>query len=285
MRLDNAMALCLNFEETPFGEWDFDDEIPDNYWNAAQRPLAVSVSLLQQGMEFLLKAKICQTSPMLLLEGSARNWPRNSSKENIQFSKFKTIDAQDLVSVRDTVAPVRLPSSFRDFYERVRNRRNTVMHSIDVESRFAPNEIIVDILEASHVLIENENWMDLRENYHINEPGAILNGGFIETEPYLAREALYLAKALGRKELNRYFDYDKKARKYLCNHCNHASADWDLEVRIAQLRPNSPQSESVYCFSCRQEYAVVREQCGAEGCAGNVIDCESAVCLTCGIEK
>jgi hypothetical protein len=38
-------------------------EMKADFWSAAQRELATALSLIEQGAEFLLKAKICEISP------------------------------------------------------------------------------------------------------------------------------------------------------------------------------------------------------------------------------
>lgn len=42
-------------------------EYEKEYWREARQELGVAVALIQQGAEFLIKGKICELSPFLLL--------------------------------------------------------------------------------------------------------------------------------------------------------------------------------------------------------------------------
>lgn len=70
--------------------------------------LSSSLSLVQQAIEFFLKGAIVDTSPYLLIVDEPRNWPAGCSMQDIPFANFRTLDAQDLPRVHDTVAPMPL---------------------------------------------------------------------------------------------------------------------------------------------------------------------------------
>ena len=278
----NSIGLALDYMETPFEDWDDTDQIPDEYWEASQPHLSVAVSLLQQGLEFLIKGRIVEVSPLLLIDGSSKSWPRQSDKKDTPFHRFKTVDAQELITIHDTTTESRFDEEFRELFEKVRKRRNTIMHSLDRSHRFTAVDILVDVLEASHTLLGEKKWFECRSDYHANEPGAILAGGIEDVAPYLAREALYIIRAMPRRHLLKYFGYDKSQRSYLCPSCNHSSAEWDLFVETAQLNPNTPASCTIYCFSCRELTDVIRSSCADAECPGNVMSEEYGQCLTCG---
>ncbi len=64
--------LYRNLVNAEVEEWDDDGEVTEEYWQAAQRPISVALALAQQGIELLLKGKIAEISPFLLLVGSPR---------------------------------------------------------------------------------------------------------------------------------------------------------------------------------------------------------------------
>jgi hypothetical protein len=121
----------------------------EQYWKQAQRPLSTALSLIQQGTEFLLKGHIATVSPYLLILGDPSNYPSKSHERNIRFSEFKTIDAQDLVKVYNTVSTDRLPDNFRQRFEDLRSKRNIIMHTVDPELYIKTKDLFVEILEIT----------------------------------------------------------------------------------------------------------------------------------------
>ncbi len=146
----------------------------EQYWKQAQRPLSTALSLIQQGTEFLLKGHIATVSPYLLILGDPSNYPSKSHERNIRFSEFKTIDAQDLVKVYNTVSTGRLPDNFRQRFEDLRSKRNIIMHTVDPELYIKTKNLFVEILEICHYLIEPNSWIKIRGQFIQNEPESVL---------------------------------------------------------------------------------------------------------------
>ena len=154
---DSAAQLHFQFEDAKEGYWyenedAFEKEVPDQYWAAAQRPLATAVTLVQQGLEFLLKGRIAEVSPFFLISRSPAEWPKGCTSSDTRFADFKTIDAQDLVRVHDTVASAKLSEEIVKKFEFLRRQRNTIMHTVDREVRFTAFDIFRDVLVVSHEL-------------------------------------------------------------------------------------------------------------------------------------
>jgi len=278
-----SSVIGLALELADAKEWGVDDEIDDDYWHAAQRPLATAVTLAQQGTEFLLKSKILETSPFLLLDGSPKDWPKGCNRNDTPFSSFKTIEAQDLIRAYNAVSSSRLSDDFTERFERLRRMRNSVMHTVDPTLRFSAADVIIDVLEISETLMKPAAWMQLRREFLESEPSSVAHSSD-HVEPTMAREGLKLIDLLTPSYLDRYFLFKKRQRRYICPNCQYASRDWDLTVTTAQLRPNKPNSNSLYCFVCRTESAVERRACNQSDCPGNVIDMDDATCLTCGMD-
>ena len=81
-------------------------EVSEQYWAAAKRRLTTALAMTQQGVEFILKGKIAEISPHLLLAGSHDRWPSPYEGHDLTFSQFKMVDAQDLIRLHDTVIGV-----------------------------------------------------------------------------------------------------------------------------------------------------------------------------------
>jgi hypothetical protein len=283
---DSVLGISLHFAESEVEELDEEERVTDEYWKEAQRPLAVAVALAQQGTEFLLKAKISAVSPLLLISGDPAGWPKGCDREDKSFADFKTIDAQDLVRVHDSVASPRLSEDFKREFERLRRLRNTVMHTVDKRLRFTAEDGILAILQVVESLLAPRRWLPIRRNYLRGGVDFAVEHGFDDnTDCAIAREVMHVFDLLKPALIRRFYGFDVKQRRYYCPSCEHGCADWWIGVRLAQLRPNKPNSTTVYCLACDETCTVVRKDCGHEGCKGNVISEEYGMCLTCGNRK
>jgi hypothetical protein len=77
-QVDELYAKLLQFEEHESVESpDERAEQARQYWKAADRQVSNAIVLVQQAIEFLLKAKIAAVSPYLLIAGDPREWPKS----------------------------------------------------------------------------------------------------------------------------------------------------------------------------------------------------------------
>jgi hypothetical protein len=90
----------------------------------------------------------------------------------------------------------------------------------------------------------------------------------------LALEINLVIDLLTTSENNKYFNFNKKTRRYFCPSCYsgfQGRLDDEQIPRLAQLIPNEPTSNTIYCLVCNESYEVLREDLAAGGCLGNVI--------------
>lgn len=277
---DAVSALLGHAENSEMAQWDDDGQVTDEFWKAAQQPLGNAQALVQQGVEFLLKARIAEVSPFLLLDRSVRDWPRESASDNTRFAEFRTVDAQDLVRIYNTVRNERLDSAFSQRIDEQRKTRNAFIHSIDKSHRHRPDSLWTTILDVSHFLIGPVRWYTIRRKYLESTPASVaFSTDQVSTE--LAWEATKLLEVLKPAEQALYLGFAPKARRYICYSCAVECSDAGLQPATAQLRPNSPKSTSVYCFVCDETQEVQRKDCQSSECKGNVIVGDDYVCLTC----
>lgn len=273
-----------------------DPLVLDKYWKKSQRPLSTALSLIQQGTEFLLKGHIATVSPYLLISGDPSGYPSKSHERDVRFSEFKTIDAQDLIRAYNTVSANRLPDSFQQQFEKLRSKRNTIMHTVDPDLYINEKDLFIEILEICHHLLAPESWIEMRRKFIQDEAQSVL----LEPEEYrqydydtyqMNFEIDLVIDLLQPSEARKYFKFEKKQRRYICPVCysrafreTYAQAGLEDDIpRLAQLVPNDPTSNSLYCIVCNESSSVVREDCSVEDCPGNVIDYELyGICLTCG---
>jgi hypothetical protein len=275
---DMVMSLALELDDAH----EFDPMIEDvEFWEAAQKPISTSLALVQQGTELLLKGRIAEVSPYLLIAGSPNEWHKGCDKNDTPFADFRTIDAQDLIRTHNTVAARKLPDEFVQKYENMRRLRNTIMHTVDKRIKKEFVDVFLTILEVFENLVEPQGWFRARSIYLEKHPSTISYSGEY-ADFRLVREGLKLLEILKPNETTKYFGYSKRHRSYICLGCLSYCRDTDIVPRTAQLKPNTPDSETVFCFVCNTERAVRRKDCEAEECRCNVIDVEEdETCLVC----
>lgn len=265
-----------------FGEIEPGSDAYEDYWSAAEKPLSIAHALSQQGAELMLKAKIAEMSPYFIIANSPREWPGKCSQEDVEFADFRTIDAQDLIKVHNTVCKDKLPDDFINTFTEFRKKRNAIFHTVDNRLKFSVEVIILYILDTAALCFPKE-WPRLRKEYLKNQPTSQTVGIDIVTNN-LCHEMNLMIGLLKPKQLSSYFDFNKKQRRYICPSCyGDMEKDYDPPYPMtAQLKTNKPSSTSVFCFVCDENIKVIRKACIESGCKGNVIHSkDDNECLSC----
>jgi len=268
------------FEE--FEKIETDSDAYKDYWSAAEKPLSIAHALSQQGAELMLKAKITEVSPYFIISNSPREWPSKCNQEDVEFADFRTIDAQDLIKVHDTVCQNKLPEDFINTFTEFRKQRNAIFHTVDNRLKFSVEVIISYILDTAALCFPKE-WPRLRNENLENQPTSQAVGNENVTNQ-LCREMNLMIGLLKPKQLSIYFDFNKKQRCYICPSCYcNMNRDYDDDYPMtAQLKPNKPSSTNLFCFVCGENTTVIREDCKEDVCKGNVIHAkDDKECLTC----
>jgi hypothetical protein len=248
-----------------------------------RRSMATALATVQQGVDFLLKARIAEVSPFLLIDHDPARWPRQCDKTDTPFSAFRTLDAQDLVRAHDTVAAARLPEEFKALFDRLRQHRNTSFHTVDRNTLVPEREVILAVLKVCGFLLGNHRWPGIRLDHLADQPADPWSKYDLSLVQ-LNRELTCVVDLLGPADVKKHLGFDPKQRRYCCPNCFQECRDFDdgdTIARLAQLHPNTAESTSVKCLACGKSYPVVRKACGHKGCKGNVIEAEDEVCLTC----
>lgn len=268
------------------GEYGFDsntvEEVSDAYWKSAKRSLTTALSITQQGVEFILKGRISDVSVFILIAGDPGKWPSPYNGIDLKFSQFRTLDAQDLIKVHDTVSATPLSTDFVKSFNLLREKRNAIMHSIDKSINVPVVEVIDSILFMHKSLFPDETWGQVRHRFLTDSPYSEL-GGIDYVSNIVCREIYLVFHLLTPSKIKTYFSVDKKQRSYFCPKCYlEASHDIGFEYKLAVLNPKDLDSTKIYCPVCNGEYEVIREECESSDCLGNVISHEDGICLTCG---
>lgn len=282
---DNISELIRNFDQAE--EFGSDpDEIKSEYWNAAKRRLSTALSITQQGVELILKGKIAEISPYILISDTPQKWPSSYKQRAIKFSEFRTIDAQDLVRTLDTFSSSLLNDSFIERFNSLREQRNSIMHSVDNSINIHVVEVIDAILYMHKFFFPEETWGQVRLNFLNQSPESILS---YESFDYnlVCWELSLVFKLLEPAKIKKYFNINKNNRMYFCPKCydSYNRDAGDPIYKLASLSPKSPSSINLYCPVCNKTYVVSREKCDETNCLGNVYSEEYNICLTCGHQK
>ena len=278
---DTAATLIGDLVEAEYFEIDT-DEVKEAYWGASRINLSAALAIAQQGSEFFLKARIARISPYLLLGMPPKDWPKGSASKPTPFSDFRTIDAQDLIKVHDSVYSQSLSDEFILLFEQLRRKRNSIMHSVDRRLSIHASELLVTVLSINDHLGSEKNWAKVRYQYLRESPLSQMHSQDY-ADHRIVWEFSIVRDLLKPAELKRYFLFDKKQRTYMCPNCAYGLArDSDLEPKTALLKPNTSRSTTIWCFVCGESQNVERTECSEEACKGNVVSEELGRCLTCG---
>lgn len=277
---DTTASLLIEFDQANYYGYG-DAEISEAYWAAAKRTLTTAMTIVQQAVELIIKGRIVEVSPYLLISDSPSRWPSPYEGSAIDFELFRTIDAQDLIRVHDTFSHATFDANFVEKFHNLRAVRNVVMHSAGKNVSVRVAEIIENALYMHKYLFPGESWFRIRREFLRRAPGSHLGADEFATNT-TCWEASIVVKLLPPAQVESYLGIDKKQRLYLCPGClDDANTDGGFEHKLAVLRPKSPDSTNLYCPVCDQTHSVFRKDCTEEDCLGNVIAEENGRCLTC----
>ena len=278
---ETTASLLVEIDESYCGDDEqLKSEISEAYWAAAKRTLTTALTVMQQGVELIIKGRIAEVSPYLLISDAPSQWPSPYSGP-IDFERFRTIDAQDLIRVHDTFSETKFGAKFVEKFHDLRVQRNTVLHSAAKSVSVTVAEVIDSVLYMHKSLFPDESWFKVRREFLRNAPSAQLGSDEFVTNR-TCWEASFALKLLGRSQVESYLRVDKKQHLYLCPEClSDSNMDGGFEHKLAALQPKGPQTTSLYCPVCDKSHSVTRKDCVDPECLGNVVTSDGNQCLTC----
>ena len=294
---DQVAGLLVEFDE--IGDFayealdeEFDDSDYEQYWKAAKQVLTTSFTMVQQGVEFFIKGRIASVSPYLLLAGNPSVWPKKCDKEDMSFSFFRAIDAQDLVKLHDTVFNERFSDQFRTWYEEMRASRNKIMHTVDKKVSLNPESVFATILYAHEYFCGEKNWVRSRFEYLDKTPTNSMR--YIRQheghKPYVLlqvhTELGVIVGKLQPSKVDRYFGFQKRRKSYNCPSCYEVLTDLDYfepGYHNEYFKPYQRINENAFfCCVCSYFGTISGERCIEENCDSKLVDNEKGLCLVCG---
>ena len=265
-----------------------EDEVSlESLWSHNNGTIRTALILLHQAIEGLMKAAICQTSPLLLIDKPRKEWPTLPESEDKEFDNLYTIGGEALLNTFCAIqSGISRTADLINFIEDVRQKRNRAIHGTNIKN-VTPKYIIENILRTFTTWFGKDVWHEELVNNILENP---LFGYFdADYESKISYRFLDFAMLLlGKGILSKHVSADIKGRQYFCPNCKEGiEHDFDrLESKWAFLSPNKPDSTTVLCVNCRETFVVKREKCIVKGCKGNVLyeDADyfgGNVCLTC----
>jgi hypothetical protein len=245
------------FGESADWEADVDESVQETlledtekHWHSSRFRLNNAISLMQLSMELLLKARIAETSPFLLLVGEPKSWPSIDRNGTVSFADFQTIDGSQLLRAATIAGAQPLHADFNQFYDRVRKHRNKITHlnagNIVVEAQ----RILVDMLTEFHYLFPGEHWTSFRKEYLNStwEDWTVAGSG--RKHSLLMWELSVAIDSLDNKITKKYFGYDKRRKHYFCPSCASLRQKHDQRGTFVELR----RGGTIYCVACQTSF-------------------------------
>lgn len=271
---DTAAGLVMDLANSEY-MGPADPEMAAAFWEASRQRLSVSLATAQQAVEFILKSRIAEVSPFLLIGSLPRDWPRKCDQQDTQFADFRTIDAQDLLRVHDAVVPTRLGPEFLAKFEELRKTRNAIIHTVDARISPRAADVVRDILAVYRLLFPAGNWFALRREYLEHSPLAELySGEFVDEQLMLEFERV--DSLLGEGVLSASLGMGDSLR-FVCPQCARAV---DGETRDPRCAFKTGDGESIECILCGGVYSISPGSC--DECGTGLIASDHSFCVTCG---
>lgn len=267
---------------------DQNDLIPavsrDDIWKYNAIVLRTAVILIYQGVENIMKSRIAENSPLLLIDQKRSDWKSLPDSEEQDFTELFTIGGNDLIHTFYAVIGAESENSnLVGLFENIRQKRNKIVHGIGDDS-LNPKDVLITILSSFTYLLGLDSfWTSLQDKFY-SHPGHVVSDPELEFEEVQQYHHLdYLEKIIGKGELNKHFSINLKSRRYFCPNCTARGGILVTgEGKIIEnptskwcfLFPNKPESIVVKCLVCGEEFNVKREKCMSKEnpkCPGNVI--------------
>jgi hypothetical protein len=237
------------------------------FWKNARREILTAHTLLVQGIELIIKSRIANVSPLLLIE----RLTENSIRENEDFCNCKTIQESVLVSYHNKIVDKKISPKFAKDFKKMLTLRNeiihleTTKHTKVLEIKMLANKVLSDIMYVSEKLLQ-EKWFKIREHF-LEESVEVFDDGITCARMLLCEEFEALKNSLTASEYVKFFHHNKKAKTYYCINCYNACNEREFDnYKFATIDPKDPKK--IYCPVCGTHYTYQKYKCSDNFCRG-----------------
>lgn len=250
-----------------------------NIWEFQKPALRTALVLLYQGLESILKSKIAEVSPLLLIDQKRNDWPTSPDSKTVPFDTLYTFSGESLLKTYLAIIPE--DKSFLILFEDLRKKRNSGVHGKDLVN-IDPKYVLTAILTTITKWYGPDEWFKLLKENICNHPlFGSFDSNYESTQSY--KYLQFTLDLLGRKTLSKHISTNIKGRPYFCPDCTFymETAMDKLEKKWAFILADS----KLHCINCNNSFEIERRECDFPPCPGNVlyegIDDGHYLCCTC----
>ncbi len=279
-----CLAQAFNIVYDIDSELEYFEGDPADVWEYRIGDLSTSLILIFQAIEAVMKGRVCQTSPLLLLDLKRTEWPTLPGTSDRDFTQLYTINGEALLRTYfSVIKPTRESHHLVSFIEEIRVARNRIVHG-PARDYLDPEYLIICILQTFTYFFGKGSWWTSYQDQMINNPvNKDVNSGYQES--WFQYRLDYVESVLEPADFRKHFSLNLNSRRYYCPHFLSQSRESDIESKWALLIPQGKsRTTEVHCVNCNRQFPVSRVKCVIEECKGDVIhsDEKHRVCLTCG---
>ena len=257
----------------------------NSYTTSIQPELQLLIITFTQSLELGLKSKICETSPYLLLS----HFEQDSPKSNNDFLEFRTLGANRLPEIVDSLAYFELSNRLKDLYKKYNRIRNKVVHLGILKEPLSYSEIIEDLISCYLELYPRRNILADKMKFHTKDNHIIFeNDSYVSPITTFFAEYQNALETINEIQFYKMYNVNIDQLNYICHHCTSSK---DLE-HYDFFKDDSPYSLKssykindfkIYCILCDIEYEVYSLACG-ECDNGSIFSyySEESKCHSCG---
>jgi len=154
------------------------------------------------------------------------------------------------------VSAAPLSKDFTEFYDRLRQSRNKIIHLDSSAIIIEVKSLLIDILTAQNHLFPGVRWTIFRAKYlrsteHYHDADNILDGDDYVPD-VMTSEVNTALHALDSHHLKEFFFFDDSKDAYRCPHCLKGRNQSDDESVFAQF----VEPDNMQCVVCLSSYSV-----------------------------
>lgn len=243
-----------------------------SYFNNARLNLLVHTGLIHEGIDLILKSKITEVSPYLLIRSDP-----NDIKGKVYYSDLLTQDSKSLPVIHDKFCSNPLDSNFVTLFEKSRTRRNKIRHTYDVSLTVEAKDVIIETLNM-FMSLQKTKWMENRYQYSNREAILDLYSWDQSCQPNLLIEFKVLQDVLPPAEFKKVFKTDKKQRMFLCYDCTHP--DYTENVKTCVIK-STGKRRYIECLICSKLWSTKKVSCPEDDCECDILVSEKGKCANC----
>lgn len=248
------------------------------YWKYHQGILQNSIVLLFLAIENYLKLKICEVTPLLLIDDSPRNWRTLTCDKPFEKMYIKQFD--DLLVLFVELGFGRVNDQTINKLIELKEKRNKIVHGI-LQDDIVPKYIFEIAFDFIYFLWADNTWWQKLIKHLFEEPLF----GLVDSDFESASVVKYIdnfVKYLGLQKTGKILNVNFEQRLYYCPTCHYAlnhNFSYNDEP-YSFLVSNKPTLNNLFCPICDMNHKVLRLKCNNPQCKSNVIS-EEVLCLTC----